>query len=398
MWKRFLSTLGAVTALASVLSAAQLHVPGDFIELQDAIDNAQPGDMILVHGGIFNPITIDKPLTILGEPRPVIRYDADVLWGGVGYTQPHVTLAGDGSGVLVLRNLQIGPGWLDWNHAYQAAPAIEGGGFEQLHLVDSQVEAAKLLWFQQSSCCFHGQAALSTDIPQILVSNSSLRASPSHSETCELLPSAAPQPGILAPLSTVVVLRSVVEGGGQHRLCSTQGCLDPDYVKQVLLQPAVRSHTLFEADSTFLGGSIHAYVACSDELQADPLDVVQHVPFPLRMRAFTDLRLGQTWTVYWTASPDSTFSTLFLSTQALLPPLQTTSGWQFFDFAGLLPPRTVYGTATRRFDFHVPVHSSLIGVEVLAQAFDPVAGFTHPIADCVAPQVVPAQVAPTQSP
>lgn len=396
MWLRITPGIGAVAALAGVLSAAQLHVPGDFSELQDAIDNAQTGDTILVHGGIFNPITIDKPLTIVGEPRPTIRYDADVLWGGVGYTQPHVTLAGDGSGVLVLQNLQIGPGWLDWNHAYQAAPAIEGGGFEELHLHDCRVEAALLLNLQ-GSCCFPGQAALATDVPWILVSRSSLNASPSHSQTCEPLPSTTPQPGILAPSSTVVLLRSTVEGGGQYRLCSTQGCLDPDYVRQVLLAPAVRSATLFEADSTLLGGGIQDYVGCGDVLRADALDVAQHVPFPLRMRAFTDLRLGQTWTVYWSASADSTWSTLFLSTRALWPPLQSASGWQFFDFAGLLPPRTVFGSATRRFDFRVPVSSGLIGVEIVAQAFDPVAGFTHPIADAVAPQVVPALLAPTRS-
>lgn len=46
--------------------SSSTNSPGQYTDLQQAIDNAQPGDTIYVHGGDYSTITVDKQLTLIG--------------------------------------------------------------------------------------------------------------------------------------------------------------------------------------------------------------------------------------------------------------------------------------------------------------------------------------------
>ena len=75
-WFRRALWLYFVLAACSVGNAATLTVgaAGQFQSIQQAVDHAQPRDIIEVHAGIYNEnLLIDKQLTLLGIDRPVVR-------------------------------------------------------------------------------------------------------------------------------------------------------------------------------------------------------------------------------------------------------------------------------------------------------------------------------------
>jgi len=89
---------------------AQIDVPGDYPDLQTAVDNASPGDVIVIHGGTWigsatlPALTIDRAVAVIGDPAPSFEPGS----GGIGQQPPAVLLAGPGSGVVVLANVHIG--------------------------------------------------------------------------------------------------------------------------------------------------------------------------------------------------------------------------------------------------------------------------------------------------
>lgn len=76
---------GAVSAeTTSTLSAADLRA---------ALDAAKAGDTLEIHGGVYDgPLTIDKPITLIGVDWPVV--DGGDLGTVIQITAPHVTLRG----------------------------------------------------------------------------------------------------------------------------------------------------------------------------------------------------------------------------------------------------------------------------------------------------------------
>ena len=104
-------------------AVAQLHVPGDYATIQLAIDNASPGTTILIHGGTYGPIVVDKALTFVGDPAPLIVNnniaEAPLL------AAPPVRLAGPGSGSVVFSNVNVG-GTVDGVTGLGTGPASLG--------------------------------------------------------------------------------------------------------------------------------------------------------------------------------------------------------------------------------------------------------------------------------
>lgn len=96
-----------------------IHVPGDFAGVQEAIDAASPGDLIVVDGGIYREnVNVTKRLTLRGLKMPVVdagengsaiilSADGIVLEGfslknsGVGTAQPAgITVRSDDNAIL----------------------------------------------------------------------------------------------------------------------------------------------------------------------------------------------------------------------------------------------------------------------------------------------------------
>ena len=90
----------AVLAITTSATSRTIYVPDDYTTIQEAIDNASPGDTIIVRNGTYNEgITIDKPLYITSEYGAQYTKidakgttDSTVLIGGSGLT--NVTLRG----------------------------------------------------------------------------------------------------------------------------------------------------------------------------------------------------------------------------------------------------------------------------------------------------------------
>lgn len=85
------SLLSALVLLASVSQAEVINVPGDFADLQAAIDAAGPRDVVKATGTFPGPIFIDEDITLIGprievqdvqgwlSPRLVINADATLI-------------------------------------------------------------------------------------------------------------------------------------------------------------------------------------------------------------------------------------------------------------------------------------------------------------------------------
>lgn len=169
MASRFL--LGAASLLlCAPLLSAQLRVPQDFATIQDAIDGAVTGEVILVTGGEHGPFVIDKPLTIIGSDsaRPLLRPYNTMEFQSLPAPSydPPVTLAGTGSGTVTLAGLDIG-GELWWEYQ-TSAPAIGGGGFDELRVLHCNVKAPT--WPTLGNP--FSSAAVDVDVAQLLVRDS----------------------------------------------------------------------------------------------------------------------------------------------------------------------------------------------------------------------------------
>jgi hypothetical protein len=211
----------AMTALAGI-AAGQIHVPGDYPDPQTAVDNASPGDVIVVHGGTWTSagpgpaLLIDKALTLIGAPAPTFE---PPFSGGTGHQPPAVRLAGPGAGTVVLANVRTGgqTSGFTWSHVQGG---LAGGGFAEVHVYDSTIAAATWAFLTGIG---EGASAIDVDVPFLLLSGCVVRASDGADDGCY---GAVPDgdAGVRCT-GTVVVLDSDVAGGSYRQPCFfTPGC------------------------------------------------------------------------------------------------------------------------------------------------------------------------------
>lgn len=347
--------LALALALPRVSSAQSvLVVPTDFPTIQSAIDAASDGDVVLIRGGTYDgPITIDRELTLIGDPRPSIHQPVDTS----SYPPAAIELAGAGTGKVVLVNLEIS-GFAVGIYAYQSSAGIEGGGFQELHLVDCSVEGPR--WIALTGVAF-GSPALETDVPEILVERSSLRGADSANDGCYGNGPAGPA-GIHAPGSSVVVLDSTVRGGGSEPICS----IGIDCPIGGAGGPGIVADSLWEAASDIQGGTGATHLVFGEQCGSAPdgadAQVVEHTVLGGNLTEASPPRLGRTWTLTWNTPGPS--SAIVLGDRPRLTPLQTPSGELFLSEIFL---RQSFPAGSASLDLPVPLQVRHLGQEIVAQ-------------------------------
>jgi hypothetical protein len=224
---------------------------GDYTDLQTALNQVASGEIIHVRGGSFDPIIITKPVTIIGSPAPVINVGPPQA----GIQPAVITLAGPGSGAVILANIVVG-GILDGFISSRVNPAINGSGFSELLISRSIIQAP---YWQHSSLSgtATGGRAIKVTVSEITISHSTISASASDTNSCYGYGQAGVE-AIYAPGATLTLLDSTVHGGDGSIVCDYFGPPAPSACPCAGLGgeggDAINVGTLYQTDSTIIGG------------------------------------------------------------------------------------------------------------------------------------------------
>ncbi len=379
---------------APLVEADVLYVPGDFPDVQTAIDNASSGDTIVIQGGTWGPLVIDKPLQLVGDPLPLIQGE----WDSVMITtfHPPITLAGPGSGAVVLARLEVG-GLVNGACCGSAAsPGITGGGFSELRVYDSSVQGPE--WIAITGLAF-GEPAIDTSVPFVLIERSTVRGSRTVVDSCVLNGFDGP-PGLVTQ-GTVLVLDSTVHGGTTGPYCY-QGPDCPDPCPGGRGGIGIICDVLYRSGSTIQGGAGAMWTTffgafCCQFEDGEPLQVNADLPLANDLHGSGEMQLGMPYTLSWTSTGPIGF--LFFSPGAAPPTRLAPSGAKksaallcrpnpgcstlFLDPARL----TLFDVVSSPggITVNLPVSSALIGMSGAFQLYDPEAGLTRPVSGVFVP-------------
>lgn len=375
------SAPATVLLLPTAALGQVLEVPGDFDSLQDALDAAPDGAVVMVHGGVWGSITITKPVSLLGAPAPRLSGSTD------GSLAP-IVLQGAGSGEVTLSRVRAGAIVNDSLAPSRLAPAIQGGGFEELHVYDSDIIALERSFF---SGLGYGNSAIDTDIPFVVVERSTVKGSRTDiDDACTGNPSSwIPPAGIDAP-GTVVVLDSFVAGGAMGRFqysgWPTPADCDPGNCPPFPGAPGVACSTLYHSGSLIVGGQGARWSTCSpaeyccESPGGPPFVVAQENPLADDLSADGPPHLGRDYVLHL-GTPGPMASLLMAS--GIDPPVTVPVGVRFLEPGSTVLVGTVSTPGTAR--LHVPLDPSLLGQTMAFQLLDPNTGLSRPAAGAVQP-------------
>ncbi len=209
--------LAAAFALSAPQALGQLFIVPSvaYPTIQDAIDAAPEGAEITVFGGTYDPISINKALTITGTATIV----ADSVLGPQGQQLiPPISLSGNG-GTVVLEGLTV-TGTTNGQIFGQNVPGIGGGGFDELVLLGCDVEAPS--WFSLTGLGV-GQPGIDVGVPLVRLEDSVVTGGFTDIDSCDVTQLADGAAGIVAP-GVVSVKNSTVTGGAGPIICLSFGC------------------------------------------------------------------------------------------------------------------------------------------------------------------------------
>ncbi len=214
--------------LASLLSSAPLalaqevSVPGDYSDLQAALDAVPPGATIHVTGGNWFELRVEKPVTLHGHPT---AFGVDPLvWGeGTGSNNnAPITLAGPGAGTVELIGFDVGA------EAYSLAfettdPAIQGGGFDELRIVDCNVSAPQ--WSFVYNVVRPGANGIDVQVPLVWIENSTVAGGHTVADPSDVhLDGFHAGHGVVASGTVVAIDAGVFGGNGSHAVHLQPAC------------------------------------------------------------------------------------------------------------------------------------------------------------------------------
>jgi len=388
-----LATLLLVALGAPSSRAAILHVPGVFRDLQDAIDAAGAGDVIVISGGVHPPVVVDKPLAIVGKrnDRPLIRASIPGEEVSPGKQQHAITLAGPGGGVVMISGIDTG-GLTDGTHYSTAGSGVFGTGFDELRIFHSTIRPSD--WFVTTGI---GSAAhaVSTDIPYVLVVDSTIEGGSGLEDGSVTNAIVRGAIGVRAPPSTVVVLDSHVRGGNGLDTILGLGGPCPASCDDLFGGQggaAVVAETLYHAGSV-LGGGDGAAVSCFDGVFVFPICSMPQGPVVIgasRVEALGGtlvgggpLLEGDSWTLSWYAS--SPLALLAVSMVPRPPIPVSTHGPLFMDPSSMVV-EVVPGNGVHAVTIPVGMTQLAWGLPIVFQVFDPATGMTRPAFGSFAPK------------
>lgn len=381
------ATSFVMLGLLSVAAAAgQIDVPGTYPTIQDGINAASPGDVIIVSGGTYAPIIIDKPLTILGNPSATIDNTGHSSTGSS--VDPAVLLAGPGAGRVVLSGLEIG-GKADGMIFGISGCGIEGGGFDDLWVVDCEVTSAEWNFLTGIG---EGKPAIllgGNQFPplgSLLVADSTVTGGFSDTDACDVWVSSFP-PGaaaIEASGSVVTVLDSQVTGGRGPGICFTPsmcpGANPCGVINGGKGGAGVVAQTLLRAGGTVVGGA-GGMVSCTGappcSLEDGPdATAGTIVDMGSAFQANGQPLLGGNWNFFWN-TPSSLALLVFSPLPA--PPISLGGkGWLFLNPSALLLFPVASGGVTYT-QFSLPNDPNLVGLSIGLQIYDGSSGLTRPV-------------------
>jgi len=366
-------------AFPGVALADVIHVPGDHADLQDAIDAANPGDVIVVHGGTFGSITIDKPLTVLGSPPPLLEPTSM----GSGYLSP-IVLAGAGSGDVVLSQIHTGGVAVGFSHS-QTTPGISGGGFDELHVYDCDIHSPE--W-----CCLTGlgpgRPGIAVTVPFVIVERSTVTGSATSIDDTMLVSGWPGPPGIDAPNSTVVVLDSTVHGGASAEFTYPSPQCGGD-CPNGNGGTGVVADVLYSADTALLGGAAARWrdpignPCCSSGAVGAPFVANTSIPMANALDADGPPRLGETFVLHIAGVTTRAAGThpgpiaILRMSEGIDPPVSVPG--QGLLFLSGTPLSLGVFPALGDVEVPIPLDMSLLGFEATFQFLGRPGGYSRPV-------------------
>ena len=389
----------AVLSLVAVARAQTFEVPGDFATIQSALDAAPAGAVIVVRGGTWGSITIERPVTLIGAPAPLFEGGDGGVTDLPNRWDAPITLAGPGHGSVVLVGIKTFKEFVDGMSKYgYVAPGIEGGGFDELHVYDSDVRAPNFCFYGTPFCNLSGTGAgtpgIGVSVPFVVVERSSVEGSRTDSDIGA--PAAADAAGIDAP-GTVVVVDSSVTGGsaGAFDTFFIGGC-PPSSCPDLPGGPGVRGDTLHHAGSTIAGGQGATWIDYGGGgfcCQSDPgsaFEVTLERPMLNDLSAAGPMVLGRDYVLRLSAP--GPLARLLVAV-GLEPPLHLVGLGDLFlpqETTQSLGPVVTPGEVRLR----IPADPAFLGRTISFQLVDPTNGLSRPVVAVP----VPRKLVPEEEP
>lgn len=376
MIRKFVVVVGLLTAMTTETARAQVvHVPGDYADLQLAIDQVAPNTTIVFTGTRYG-IVIHKPVTIIGTKNATILPEGPFH----GVSEPAVLLAGPGTGAVRLVNLHIG------EEIYGLAfvdckPILHGGGFSEVHLFDCTLDAP---WTFDWNDLKPGVDTVDLNTPLLWIERCTVSGGDTSTTSYYPFKQSFDAGAAIRSSGTVVLLDSKVVGGSgpslefddPHGAC-------PQVCPGGLGGDGVHCDRLFQSiSSTVSAGVGTAWSAngsfCCQGAAGNETIVNEHVTLSGGLTAMGLPTLGQPLSVLLDAPGSS--SVLVLSTGIGAPVMSGPN------HAFLKSPWVIVGAVSTPSTtaLLVPSTPTLAGLEFGMQLFG-VAGWSRPLAGVVTP-------------
>lgn len=393
-WTRRLGQLSACFCLAA-LGHAQVFVPGSFSTPQAAIDGSPAESTIIVAGGTWGPLTIDKAITLIGHPAPTFVADDGPNFHYNGQ-DPAIFLDGPGSGQVTLVNVICSASFMRFlpsgSSISRVTPGIAGGGFDELHVYDCTISAVE---WDRSILTGVGLGEPGIELgrehvaPTRLWVQGSLVRGGQTSDDGFLDTIPPTNPGAISSDGDVVLIDSTIIGGSY--IPQFVSILSPDCFGTVG-GVAVDCEQLYDSGSLLLAGQSAFYteVPSGNTCQAPPgpnLDVSRRISGTTQLFLQGRPRVGRRFSVLWNL-PACASEPMLIITEGFGSQLCGSFGTLFLNLTPgtLLNNITIRSGPTGIVDLHIPDDARLIGFEAAFQVFVPGgAGMSSPLGVVVLP-------------